>query len=461
MVMLFLLKKIAQVFLLALFLLPSFVHANELTLNDYVATFYNRYSLNFDDNGFKYSVPNYGIKDFKVAESPRELMSLAMYYRYRAMSGEEKAIEVMRQSILRSRRLLNEKPAIAMSFEDANAQFLMWIALDDIELGIDTKEIEKIEREILSRAKDGLDAKDTSNRAALSSAYWQYLVVQGAQKGYITKDEKQELDDLIKYKIDKIKNKDISKDGWYVEGDKRWFNPHYHLVTSMALLFYGEYSGSEDYISLAKKMTNNLRSVTFSNGMVESMIGERPVGLGAQFYLGAGMLNWRFGYVDYGTYLNYAKGNVFFSDKAHPNRLEYHSTRSGEEPNYHDDYAFSSLAEMVKLLNGASEQVIEFSNKLNSKNNSKIVANNGNSIMFHGRCIEQVGKYTSTMTCRSKSKIGQIDSDSDGINDSLELVIGTDPYNRDTDGDGYSDGEEFKSGYDPLDKRPRKKIAKK
>lgn len=41
------------------------------------------------------------------------------------------------------------------------------------------------------------------------------------------------------------------------------------------------------------------------------------------------------------------------------------------------------------------------------------------------------------------------DSDSDGLEDILEIAFGTDPHNVDTDGDGYSDKEELDNGYDP------------
>lgn len=45
--------------------------------------------------------------------------------------------------------------------------------------------------------------------------------------------------------------------------------------------------------------------------------------------------------------------------------------------------------------------------------------------------------------------IDSIDSDSDGLDDDLEKVFGTDPNNPDTDGDGYSDGSEVSNGYNP------------
>jgi len=42
------------------------------------------------------------------------------------------------------------------------------------------------------------------------------------------------------------------------------------------------------------------------------------------------------------------------------------------------------------------------------------------------------------------------DSDKDGLPDSVEISLGTDPNNPDTDGDGYKDGEEVQNGYNPL-----------
>ena len=44
-----------------------------------------------------------------------------------------------------------------------------------------------------------------------------------------------------------------------------------------------------------------------------------------------------------------------------------------------------------------------------------------------------------------------VDSDSDGITDSREILNGTDPNNPDTDNDGYTDGAELEAGSNPLD----------
>ena len=43
------------------------------------------------------------------------------------------------------------------------------------------------------------------------------------------------------------------------------------------------------------------------------------------------------------------------------------------------------------------------------------------------------------------------DDDNDGLSDSEEAALGTNPLNPDTDGDGWSDAEEVAAGSDPLD----------
>jgi gliding motility-associated-like protein len=45
----------------------------------------------------------------------------------------------------------------------------------------------------------------------------------------------------------------------------------------------------------------------------------------------------------------------------------------------------------------------------------------------------------------------QIDTDGDGLTDAIEATLGTDPNNPDTDGDGLTDGAEVLGGSDPLD----------
>ncbi len=44
----------------------------------------------------------------------------------------------------------------------------------------------------------------------------------------------------------------------------------------------------------------------------------------------------------------------------------------------------------------------------------------------------------------------ELDSDHDGLSDTIETQLGTDPHNSDTDTDGYPDGIEVKNGFNPL-----------
>lgn len=72
--------------------------------------------------------------------------------------------------------------------------------------------------------------------------------------------------------------------------------------------------------------------------------------------------------------------------------------------------------------------------------------------LFHtGGVVPERGQATSTppgqLTFLDETAV---DSDSDGLPDEAEFVIGTDPQDDDTDGDGFLDGEEVESGTDPF-----------
>lgn len=71
------------------------------------------------------------------------------------------------------------------------------------------------------------------------------------------------------------------------------------------------------------------------------------------------------------------------------------------------------------------------------------------------RCKERAlnGNFCPDMECYKEfiDSGKNIDSDSDGLLDSVELLVyRTDPGNPDTDGDGYLDGDEVRGGYNPL-----------
>ena len=50
----------------------------------------------------------------------------------------------------------------------------------------------------------------------------------------------------------------------------------------------------------------------------------------------------------------------------------------------------------------------------------------------------------------STSSIDKVDFDKDGLNDALEIQIGSDPTNKDSDGDGFIDGVEFDNAFSPI-----------
>jgi hypothetical protein len=268
-----------------------------------------------------------------------------------------------------------------------------------------------IYQNISHRAEAGLLARDTSNRAALSAAYWQGILNFLNYSKIITPDEYDRWSDLAYKKIKAVAVTDITPDGWYLEDVPKKFNPHYHLVSAFAFLAYGELANRQYFIDLSRKMTVNLRSLSFSNGMVEAKIGNRPVGLGAQFYLGLGLLSYRFGFKDYNVYFSYASGNRFFSDRQYPNRLEYHSTISGTAPNYHDDIAFSNIGEPALFIPGLRQIKINSNcgGKLviprYNKTASYSVTNTGKVIYFGKLIIRQAADENHTRIFSAINKI--------------------------------------------------------
>ncbi|MFH1610682.1 MAG: hypothetical protein ABIA91_02215 [Patescibacteria group bacterium] len=91
---------------------------------------------------------------------------------------------------------------------------------------------------------------------------------------------------------------------------------------------------------------------------------------------------------DYKVYLFYASGNRFFSDKKHPNRLEFHSTIENTDPDHHDDYAFCDIAELGLIISKLKDINLEhkyyLSNPIKySKDNTFRIYNYGNLIFFN------------------------------------------------------------------------------
>jgi len=274
--------------LLVLFFLPSWCLALEnsasTNLDQYLEYFYNRYSQHFDLIGLKYQSPSYGVVGFKAAETAREIMSLAGYYKYRALGGDVVASRILKEAVVESYTKLLYKPASNYSFEDAEAMFLMVQLIegnfDDIKI-----EEEKVKNLIALKIETGIQANDTENRALVAGVHWQYLADYITSQDQISKVTKEKLDKLIKNKIDFAIKGCIDKDFWYRENKWRSFSPHYQAVSAFMLMNYGHITGQEKYLEIAKKMYYNLKKISFDNGMVEAKLGNRPLGLGAQFYL--------------------------------------------------------------------------------------------------------------------------------------------------------------------------------
>jgi hypothetical protein len=380
---------LAGIIIPSLFLLfPPAVKAASSTssLDNYAEYFYNRYSLNFDADGLAYSAPDYGIIDFKEPTIAREWVSLASYYKYRVEAGDKKAKEILRESILKAVADLKSRTAGARSFNDSQAFFLI-IRMNENIPGLLT-EAEK--DEVLNLAANNLEAeilaKDTENRALIGGAHWQYVDNYLYQQGKINSSQKKHFDGLIKNKIDQGIKESIDSDGWYFENNHKDFSVHYQAVSAFMLLVYGDLTQQDSYKKLAGKMYFDLKKISFNNGMVEAKLGKRPVGLGAQFYLAMALLGKYFNDDDYRVYLFYGSGSRFFSDKAHPNRLEYHSTIEFSQPDYHDDYSFSNIAELGltidKLKNLPTNYKYFFSQPIKKSNDKYFKIVNEGKIIF-------------------------------------------------------------------------------
>ena len=58
---------------------------------------------------------------------------------------------------------------------------------------------------------------------------------------------------------------------------------------------------------------------------------------------------------------------------------------------------------------------------------------------------------TDTQEAELGTDPNDMDSDADGLTDGVEVELGTSPTSADTDGDGYTDGEERVEGTSPTD----------
>lgn len=117
----------------------------------------------------------------------------------------------------------------------------------------------------------------------------------------------------------------------------------------------------------------------------------------------------------------------------------------------------------TKIGNGVRNHpsmVGRFSAALTPRPTQKIFAR-----VFNAPTLEQASFYTDSQVftpeqnftifylnvSSTASPLDAADDDGDGLNNSWEKSLGSDPQNRDTDGDGVSDGDEYRAGTDLTD----------
>lgn len=314
---------------------------NLSNLDNYVKYFYNRYNNHFDQNGLIYATPEYGVQEFTPAQKIREWISLISYYKYKAISGDKKAQNIIRFGILNGYDELLKRGSKSQSFQEAEAHFLTIQILEKIPNLLKSKTKEAIYNIINLYLEDGIKAPDTENRALIAGTYWQYINNYLFEKNIINSEKKEYLNQLIKTKINSAIKKSINPDYWYLENNFQNFSVHYHAISAFMLMNYGELTGQTEYLNIAHQMYNNLQKITMSNGKIPAKFGIRPSSLGAQFYLMTGLLSYYFNDLNYMNYFSVIEGDNFFQDPNYPNRLEYHNNNI-----FNDDYAFSDIAEL-------------------------------------------------------------------------------------------------------------------
>ena len=387
-------KGIIQILLVSIFCLSfggsvfaSDEIVNSSNLDTYAKNFYNRYSKHFDIYGLTYSSPTYGVKKFKRPVTAREWMALGSYYKYRAL--DDGAQKILRAAIFSAYREMAANKSYK-GFAAAEANFLAIRMMETnpelIDDGVKTDILKYIRKNI----REAVMGYDGENRQFVAAAHWQYVNNYLWEQELLSSAGKQEIDDTLKSLVDRAIFECIGYDYWYFENNMKDFTPHYHAISAFMLLIYGDLTGQERYIDIAEKMYYNLKKISFRNGMVEAKLGHRPIGLGAQFYLALGLMGKYFDDDDYRVYLFYGSGTRFFSDKWFPYRLEFHSTIERSSPDYHDDYAFSDVAELglviLEMRDISLDSKFYFKNPIKSSVDDTFrITNNGRVITINNR----------------------------------------------------------------------------
>lgn len=332
-----------------------------ISLNDYIAYFYNKHSKFLDETyqaqlrTWHFDIPYYEPKKrwMKTNIHPRYHMSAATFYTYR-LSKSPYARFLVREAVLDATIRSGKRPPFE-TFDGAIAAFLTVRLMEYEEtLGgqkrlFSREEKQKILDTLSKRLFAGLPTNDTENRAALAGVYWYYTGKYLKTQGTLTPTEFKTVEIATKKKIDQSIKETLTRgDNKYRE--KGLFSLHYHIVEAYMLLLYGHETGERAYIEKARAMTNVMNASARSDGFLNAHIGHRPNGIGAQGYLMAGVLNLYFkNKTRAETFFNYAYGARFFKDPKHQNRLVWYDTKA-QSPIFNDDISYANMAELALVL---------------------------------------------------------------------------------------------------------------
>lgn len=332
-----------------------------MSLNDYIAYFYNKHSKFLDETyqapyrTWHFDIPYYEpTKRWqKTIFRPRYHASSAMFYKYR-LPENPYARGIVREAILDS--TIRYKNNVSYeTFDGAIASFLITRLVEYEEKLPEEKRLlreeekQKIFAVLKQRLFRGLSVNDTENRAAIAGAYWFYTGAYLKKQGVLTDSEFQKVKDGAKQKIDKSVKETLTRpDNKYRE--RGLFSLHYHIVEAYMLLLYGHLTKDKAYIQKAKIMTDVINAFARQDGFLDAHIGHRPGGIGAQGYLMAGTLNLYFkNKTRAEAFFNYAYGERFFKDPKYQNRLVWYDAKTSS-PIFNDDISYANMAESALAL---------------------------------------------------------------------------------------------------------------
>ncbi len=326
---------------------PHFANAASLTFDQYAANLSSRSARNFMANGQQFAQPEYGIPEFTLATSPRYRMLIAAYFRFQAQDGDVDAIATLKTTTLTAARLL-ENLLVDPSFENAQAWFLLLRMTEQFPDLFSDEERSTLFAAMASYAAKAVVSPDTENRALITASHWSYIINRLEKQKLLSTAQVAQYRRQLKTMVDRAVAATVTPDRWYRENGK--FSVHYQAVAAFNLLSYARFAKQPREEMIALAMYRNLTLLALKNGMVEARLGARPVGLGAQFYVMMGVMGTIAKDADAPVFFAYAQGDRFFSDKRYPDRLEFHSTKEGSTPQFHDDIAFSDVVELASVL---------------------------------------------------------------------------------------------------------------